>query len=147
MVASQHIPSNPRLLGGIIRGLEDVLHKPFVAGGGGEHTAHQVIPPVGMGKGVESMVGVHPEMVRRDEDGAGGAQGDVAAALPYRSGAHGSGGIVSSSGSHPNRLRQAQFLGHLWQEGPHSLVALIQAGHLAFLQSTQGQHFRRPALA
>ena len=100
-----------------------------------------------MGKGVEGVVGICPEMIRGDEDGAGGPQGDVAAPLPHSAGAPSGSGIVASSRSHPDRLRKPQLLGHLWQEGPHSLVALIQAGHLAFLQSTQGQHFRRPALA
>ena len=99
MVASQHIPSNPRLLGGIIRGPEDVLHKPFVVRRRRRAYSPSGDTPVGMGKGMEGMVGVHPEMVRRDEDGAGGAQGRCCSLpSPYRSGAHG-GKIVSSSGT------------------------------------------------
>ena len=65
--------------------------------------------------------------------------------VSHRAGPHRSGGVVSGAGGHPDGLGQTQGLGHLRQEGPHCLVALVQAGHLSLRKSTQRQHVPGPA--
>ncbi len=73
MIPAQLILCNGRLFSGVILGFEDVLHQPKITACGGEHTAHKMISAVSMGKGVQSVAGVHAEAVRGDKDGAGGA--------------------------------------------------------------------------
>ena len=68
MVIAQLSIGNASLFCGIVGGVVDILQQPLVAGGGGEHAAHQVIAAVGVGKGVQRVMGVHPEVFRGDEN-------------------------------------------------------------------------------
>ena len=99
-----------------------------------------------MGEGVQSVVGVHPEVVAGDKQGTRGAQRDVASPRAHGSGAHCGRGVVSRSCAHHYVLGQAQLLGHLGQQGAYRLIALKELGHLALSDAADVQHLPAPAL-
>ena len=70
MVPSQFFLWNPRLFRGVLPGADDFLHPPLVAGGGGEHTAHQVVIPIRVGEGMQGVVAVHAEGFAGNKDGS-----------------------------------------------------------------------------
>ena len=146
MVPAQLFRRDVLLLGGVVGGLEDVVAQPLVAAGRREHAPHEVPAPVGMGEGVEGVVGIHPEPLGGDEQGAGGAQGDVAAPLPHHAGAHGGGGVVAGAGHHLHVVGEAQGAGQLGPDGAHHLVALEEPGHLLRLHAADVQHLGAPGL-
>ena len=98
-----------------------------------------------MGKGVEIALRRQAEAVGGDEHRAGGAQGDVAAALSHGARAHGSGGIVSGAGGHHHALRQSQIHCDLRQHRAHGLVALQEPGHLSLGDAAVGKELSTPA--
>ena len=101
---------------------------------------------VGMGEGVQGVVGVHAEFVAGDENGAAGAQADVAAAVLDGAGAHSRGGVVARARDHLHIFRQAPGLGGLGGQIAHHLIALIEPGQLAFAHAADIQHLPGPAL-
>ena len=84
-----------------------------------------MIAAVGVGKGVQGVVGVDAEFVGRDEDRAGRAQADVAAARADRAGTDRRRGIVARAGNYFDRLGQAQRLRGFPRQLAHNLKALI----------------------
>ena len=80
MIFTEFFVGNIRLFTREIGRFENFFAQPLVAARGREHAAHEVIAAVGVGKGVQGVVGVDAEFVGRDEDRAGRAQADVAAA-------------------------------------------------------------------
>lgn len=116
----------------IVRGADDLILPPFVAGRGREHAAHQMPAAVRVGKGVQAVGGVHAEFARRDEDGARGAQGDVAVAVAHRARTHGGRRVVAGTGAHHNALGQAQCRRSLRQQRADGGKTLVQARHLRF---------------
>ena len=99
-----------------------------------------------MGKGMKGVVGVHAEFLGGDEHGPGGAQADVAAALPHNAGSHRRRGIVSRAGHHLRAGRDAEAGRHFRLDRPHHLVALIEPGHLLQRDAADGEHLLAPAL-
>ena len=146
MVVPQLVRGDGGLLGPVVLGLEDVLHEPLVAAGRREHAPHQVVVPVGVGKGVEGVVGVHPKLSAGDEDGARGAQGDVAGPVSHCAGAHGGGGVVPRAGAHLHLGGEPQLGGDVGLQGANRLIALKELGHLVLREAAQVQHLLGPAL-
>ena len=82
-------------LGGVaVVGIQNITDPPLVAGGGGEDTAHEVEPAVGMAEVVEGGTARGIELVAGQEDGAAGAEGNAAIAVAKGIGAHGRAGVV-----------------------------------------------------
>ena len=42
---------------------QDILHPPFITGSGAQHTAHQMIMPVRMRKGMQCIIFIHAEFL------------------------------------------------------------------------------------
>ena len=146
MVRAQLLVRDGRLLAGVVLRAQNVVHQPLVAGGGGEHAAHEMISAVRVRKGVQRVIRIHAELLRGDEHRAGGAQRDVAAAVAHHAGAHGRGGVVARAGADLHVLREAQQLRDLRPQRADRLIALVQRGHLCFRDAAQIKHFLRPAL-
>ena len=142
MVFSQLVSGDGSLFFTVPVRMVDVLHQPLVAGGGAEHAAHQMIPAVGMSKGMQGVVFIHPEGIGGNENRAGGTQGNVAASPAHHAGAHGSGGVVPRSGADPAGIGNPQRFCHLGSYRTHGLVAFIEPGHLVFPDTADRQHFR-----
>ena len=88
MIPAKIVVRDRPLLGSVIVGADDIVHPPLVAGCGREHTAHQVIVPVRMGKGVKRIVLVNAKAPAGNKNRAGGAERDVASTLTDCSCAH-----------------------------------------------------------
>ena len=146
MVFSQLIVRDRSLLSVVIRSFENILHEPLVAACGREHTAHEVIPAVGMGKGVECVVLVDAELLRGDEHGAGGAEGNIAAALAHNTCTNRSGGVVPRAGADLGGFGNSQQLRYVRLHGADAFIAFKQLRHLLFRNTADGEHFLRPAL-
>ena len=146
MVLPQLVVRNGSLFRGIVGGFKNVLHQPLITGGGGEHAAHEVIPAVGMGKGVECVVLVDAELLRGDEHGAGGAEGNIAAALAHNTCTNRSGGVVPRTGADLGGFGNSQQLRYVRLHGADAFVAFKQLRHLLFRNTADGEHFLRPAL-
>ena len=99
-----------------------------------------------MCKGVQRIVRIDAELLRRDEDRPRGPEADVAAAFSDDTGPDGRSGIVSCSGDHFDRLRQAQFRRDFRQQRPDAVIAFKELRHPAFLHAADFQHLVRPAL-
>ena len=145
MVFPQLVRGDGGLFRVVVCGFENVLHEPFIAGGCAEHTAHQVVAAVGMGKGVERVIPVDAEFLRGDEYGAGGAQADVAAARAHNAGSHSGRGIVSCAGTDSHGFGNAKKLGDLRLHGADTFIAFEELRHLSFRDAADGEHFLRPA--
>ncbi len=132
------------LLCGVVLRPDDFVHPPFVAAGRAEHAAHEVIAPIGVGKGVQRVVAVHPELLRGDEDGAAGAQGDVAHIVPHCACPHGCRGIVPGPCRHFDGCGDAQLLCRLGKQGANGLIALIAFRQLGHLDAADIAHLLGP---
>ena len=73
MIFTELFVGDIRLFARKIGRFQNFFAQPLVAARGREHAAHQVIAAVGVGKGVQRVVGVDAEFVRRNEDRAGRA--------------------------------------------------------------------------
>ena len=146
MVLTQLVGGDVHLLGCVIGGLQDLIAEPLVAGSSGQHAAHEMPAAVGMGKCMERIVGINAELVSGDEDGAGSAQGDVAAACAHNAGTHSSSGVVAGAAHHLCGSGDAQCGSHFGQDSAYHFIAFVQAGHLLFGNAADLQHFLAPAL-
>ena len=88
MVYSKLVLGNRQLLPSIILCLENIIHQPFVAACCRQHTAHQMIPAVRMGKAMQGIVCIHTKGLRGNKNGTGGAKGNVAGTVTHRSSSH-----------------------------------------------------------
>ena len=146
MILAQLVLGDGNLLSSIVAGFENLVHQPLVAGSGAQHAAHEIPAAVGMGKGMEGIVGINTKLPGGNKHGAGGAQADIAAALSHDTGADGSGSIVACAGSHLHGSGNAQFFCHLGHDGADAVIAFKELRHLGFLHTADGEHFLRPAL-
>ena len=105
-----------------------------------------MIVAVGVREGMQGVIGIHAEFVGRNEDGAGGAQGNVAAAVFHRAGAHGGGGVVARARDHLDAGGNAQQIGDFRLHFAHHLIAFKQLGHLIQPHVTNLHHFLGPGL-
>ncbi len=133
-----------RLLPRVVLCAHNLLHPPFVTGGGAEHAPHQVPAAVCMGKGVQGIVSVHPEFSGGDKNSAAGAQGDIALPLSHRACAHRGGGIVPGSRRHQDALRNSQLRRSLGQHPAHRLKALKTPGQLLLPDAADLTHLPGP---
>ena len=146
MIFAELFVGDIRLFAREIGGLQNFFAQPLVAARGREHAAHQVIAAVGVGKGVQGVVGVDAEFVGRDEDRAGRAQADVAAARANRAGADRRRGVVTCARHDLDRFRKAKCPCRLFCQRADDLEALKEPRHLRFGNAADVQHFLRPAL-
>ena len=105
-----------------------------------------MIAAVGVGKGVEGVIGVHTECFGGNEHRAGGTEADIAAACADRAGAYRRCGVVSGAGNHNGVRRDAQQGGDLRLYGANFFVAFIEPGHLLLRNAADVQHLFGPAL-
>ena len=94
------------LLACIILRANDLVHPPLVAGSGAEHTAHQMIFAIRVGKSMKGIVAVHTELFTGHKDRSGGSKRDIALAVADGSGSHGCRCVVSGSRCHSDAFRQ-----------------------------------------
>ena len=146
MIFAELFVGDIRLFAREIGGLQNFFAQPLVAAGSGEHAAHQVIAAVGVGKGVQGVIGVDAEFVGRDEDRAGRTKRDVAAAVSHRARADRRRGVVTCARHDLDRFRKAKCLCRLFCQRADDLEALKQLRHLRFGNAANLQHFLRPAL-
>lgn len=130
-----------RLFRRIVIGVQDVFRPPFIAGGGAEHTAHQMVMPVCVGEGMQRIVTVHAEGIAGNKDGAGGAKGNIAAGISHRSGAHSCRRVVAGAGDYFYFRREGQLRGDVRAQSSGYLIAFVQSWQLIFCDVTQIQHF------
>ena len=100
-----------------------------------------MIAAVGVGKGVQGVVGVDAEFVGRDEDRPGRAEGDIAAARADRAGTDRRRGIVARASHDLDGLRQAQRLRGFLRQRADDRKALKELRHLAFRNAADVKHF------
>ena len=96
-------------------------------------------------KGVERIVFIHTEMLRRNENRSAGSQGNVAFSFPYGSCADRSRRVISGTGDHFHAFRQIQLLRDLRQQRSHHLITLIHLRQLLQAYAADLTHFLRPA--
>ena len=141
MVLAELFVRNVLLLAREVGRFQNFFAQPLVAARGREHAAHQVIAAVGVGKGVQGVVGVDAEFVGRDEDRAGRAQADVAAARADRAGTDRRCGIVARASHDLDRFRKAKCLCRLFCQRADDRKALKELRHLAFRNAADVKHF------
>ena len=141
MIFAELFVGDIRLFVREIGGLQNFFAQPLVAARGREHAAHEVIAAVGVGKGVQGVVGVDTEFVGRDEDRAGRAQADVAAARADRAGTDRRRSVVTCAGHDLDGLRQAQRLRGFLRQRADDRKALKELRHLAFRNAADVKHF------
>ena len=146
MIPAQLLFLNSLLFCRKIGGFQNILAEPLVAAGGGEHTAHEVVAAVGVGKGVEGVVWVHAEFFGGNEHRAGGTETDIAAAVSHGAGAYRRCGVVPGAGHHNGVRRDAQQGGDLRLYGANFFIAFIEPGHLLLRNAADFQHLFGPAL-
>ena len=95
---------------------------------------------VGVGEGVQRVPGIHPEAVARDEDGAGCAERNVAAAPADDTGADRRGGVVAGARRDLHAGRNAEPFRCLREKRADGLIALEETGHDGFRETAYGQH-------
>ena len=147
LIAAQLVPGNGGLLGGIvfISDLENVIHPPLVAGGSGEHAAHQMPAAVCVSEGMQTIGGIHAELFTADKHSAGSTQTDVAVPFPYRAGAHSCGCVISRTRTDLYTFGQTQGGGCVRFQGTNKLPAFIEMGQPFFLDTADFAHFLAPA--
>ena len=143
MVLSQLF--NGLLLRRVIPCTDDIVHPPFVAACRAEHTAHQMIAAVRMGKGVKRIVFVHTEIPGGDEDGAAGAQGNIAHAVSHSAGAHRRRRVVACARRHLHRVGNSQLVGDFGQHAAHGLITLVAVCQLLLGDAADLAHLFGPS--
>ena len=101
---------------------------------------------VGVRKGVQRVVWIDAEALRRNKHGAGGAERNIAAAFTDRAGADRGRGIVTRTGADPDLLREAERSGYFRLQRTDGLIAFIEQRHLRFGNAAECEHLLRPAL-
>ena len=101
---------------------------------------------VGMSEGVERIVGINTEFLRRDKHGAGSSEGNVASTFTDHTSAHRSSGIVTCTGADFDRSGNTQFCCNIRVNSADAVVAFVQPRHLGFCDTADGEHFLAPAL-
>ena len=89
---------------------------------------------------------VHLELLGRDEQRAGRAQGDVASAISHHAGAHSGGGVVPRPGADYSVPGDPQRVRHLRLDRADGRKALEQLWQLCFRNTANLQHLSAPAL-
>ena len=146
MVFAELFVGDIRLFAREIGGLQNFLAQPLVAAGSREHTAHEMVAAVGVGKRVKRIVGVNAEFVGRNEDRPGRTERDIAAARADCSCADRSSGVIARTSHDLHGFRQSQCLRSFLGQRANDLEAFKQLRHLAFRNAADVQHFLRPAL-
>ena len=141
MIFAELFVGDIRLFARKVGRFQDFFAQPLVAARGREHAAHQVIAAVGVRESVQGVVGVDAEFVGRDEDRAGRAQADVAAAGADRAGTDRRRGIVARASHDLDGLRQAQRLRGFLRQRADDRKALKELRHLAFRNAADVKHF------
>ena len=129
----------------IVLSSDDLIHPPFVTGRGAEHTAHQMIASVCMGKGMKGIVRVHAELFAGDKDRTAGPKGNIAHAVSYGSCTYRCGCIVACPCHNLAGSRDAQVLCKFRLQCAYCLIAFKKLWHLSFCDSADIQHLFRPA--
>ena len=145
MVFTELFVGNVRLFAREVGCFQNFLAQPLVAAGSREHTAHEMVAAVGVGKSVKRIVGVNAEFVGRNEDRPGRAEREIAPACADRTRADRRRSVVACTGHDLDRLRQPQRLRRFLRELAHDRKAFKQLRHLAFGNAANLQHFLRPA--
>ena len=141
MIFAELFIGDIRLFAREIGGLQNFFAQPLVAARGREHAAHEVIAAVGVGKGVQGVIGVDAEFVGRDEDRAGRAQADVAAARADRAGTDRRRGVVARTCHDLDAFRKPQRLCRFLRQRTDDLKAFKELRHLAFRNAADVKHF------
>ena len=146
MVFAELLVGDIRLFAREVGRFQNFFAQPLVAARGREHAAHQVIATVGVGKGVQRVIGVDAKFVGRDEDRPGRAERDIAAARADCVGADRRRGVVTCARHDLDRFRKAERLCRFLRQCADDLEALKELRHLRFGNAADLQHFLRPAL-
>ena len=104
-----------------------------------------MVAAVGVGEGVQGIIGVHTEFFGRDKDRPGGTQADVAAAGAYRAGTHSGCGVVSGTRADHHTLRQTDRFRHIRPKCSYWLPALEEFWELLFGHTADAAHLFAPA--
>ena len=141
MIFAELFVGDIRLFARKVGRFQNFFAQPLVAARGREHAAHEVIAAVGVGKGVQGVVGVDAEFVGRDEDRPGRAERDIAPTRADRAGTDRRRGIVARASQDLDGLRQAQRLRGFLRQRADDRKALKELRHLAFRNAADVKHF------
>ena len=145
MVLAQLIIRDCFLLFPVSLRANDIIHPPLVAGGCTEHTSHQMIVPVRMGKSMKRIEFIHTKFVGGNKDRTAGAQGDITHTVSHSAGANSSRRIVAAACCHLNILGDTELLRNFRKHRAYRLIAFINLRKLLFLNTADLAHFLRPA--
>ncbi len=99
---------------------------------------------VSVTEGVERILLIYGEILCGNEDGAGGAQGNVAVPGADRTGAHSGSSIVTGAGSNDGIRREAQLCRGFRPQCAHGLIAFMQRRQHFPRNAADLQHLRGP---
>ena len=129
-----------RLLAAEVLRLQDILHPPLITGCRTQHTAHQMIMAVRMGKCVQGIIFIHAEVFRGNKDCAACPQRDVAHAVAYRTGTYCRRRIIPCARYNLYGLRQFEFLRELRFQCPNHFITLKYLRKLFFPYAADIHH-------
>ena len=129
----------------IFIGADDVLHPPLVAGCRAEHTAHQMIVAVRMGKGMQGIEFIHSELLGGDKNGSTGTKGNVTHTLSNCACSHRCCRIITGACRHLDGCGNAEFLCDFFFHRTHTFIAFKQLWQHIHTDAADLTHFLGPA--
>ena len=134
-----------RLLCPIVLRADDLVHPPLIAGRRAQHTAHQMVMSIRMGKGMQRIIFIHCKLIGGNKDRSARSERNIALTVSNCSGSHCCRRVIPCTCCYLYGFRQTEVLRDFGEQRADCLIAFIDLCKLFFMNTADLTHFFRPA--